>query len=75
MVHGDAGCEMPQLPLTVHLLLMVPPFLNQGIQWLDDVRFVIASDKAKKTQSFKCVAKEQRLSIFALPYSYGGEDK
>lgn len=42
----------------------------EGIQWIDDVRFVIASDKAKKTQSFKCVNKEQRLSIFALPTAY-----
>jgi hypothetical protein len=45
----------------------------EGIQWIDDVRFVIASDKAKKTQSFKCVNKEQRLSIFALPTAYTEE--
>jgi hypothetical protein len=41
----------------------------EGIQWIDDVRFVIASDKAKKTQALKCVEKEQRLSIFSLPYA------
>jgi hypothetical protein len=41
----------------------------EGIQWLDDVRIVIASDKAKKDQPFRCVAKEQRVHIFALPES------
>lgn len=39
----------------------------EGIQWLDDVRIVIASDKAKKDQPFRCVEKEQRVHIFALP--------
>lgn len=39
----------------------------EGIQWIDDVRIAIASDKAKKTQPYRCVAKEQRVSIFALP--------
>lgn len=45
----------------------------EGIQWIDDVRFVIASDKAKKTQPLRCVDKEQRMSIFALPYTYEEE--
>jgi hypothetical protein len=39
----------------------------EGVQWLDDVRLVIASDKAKKDQPFRCVDHEQRVSIFALP--------
>jgi hypothetical protein len=39
----------------------------EGVQWLDDVRVVIASDKAKKDQPFRCVDHEQRVSIFALP--------
>lgn len=46
----------------------------EGIQWIDDIRFVIASDKAKKTQPLKCVQKEQRLSIFSLPYEPTSED-
>lgn len=39
----------------------------EGVQWLDDVRLVIASDKAKKDQPFRCVDHDQRVSIFALP--------
>lgn len=31
------------------------------------MRFVVASDKAKRYQPFYCMAKEQRVSIFALP--------
>lgn len=47
----------------------------EGIQWIDDVRFVIASDKAKKTQPLKCVQKQERLSIFSLPYAPQDEDE
>lgn len=43
----------------------------EGIQWIDDVRFVIASDKAKSRQPFRCVNKEQRLTIFSLPDTSG----
>eukprot|EP00882_Tetradesmus_deserticola_P005276 GHRQ01005554.1.p1 GENE.GHRQ01005554.1~~GHRQ01005554.1.p1 ORF type:complete len:373 (+),score=99.62 GHRQ01005554.1:470-1588(+) len=39
----------------------------EGVQWLDDVRFVVTSDKAKSSQSYRCVAQEQKVHIFALP--------
>jgi len=39
----------------------------EGIEWLDDYRLVISSDKAKKDQPFRCTAKDQMVSIFALP--------
>lgn len=39
----------------------------EGVQWLDDVRFVVSSDKAKRYQSYRCVAQEQKVHIFALP--------
>eukprot|EP00879_Flechtneria_rotunda_P001126 GHRR01001268.1.p1 GENE.GHRR01001268.1~~GHRR01001268.1.p1 ORF type:complete len:366 (+),score=117.53 GHRR01001268.1:185-1282(+) len=45
----------------------------EGIQWIDDVRFVIASDKAKSKQPYRCTAKDQRISIFALPDNAGEE--
>jgi hypothetical protein len=57
-------------PPVVSLLSQLIYCNVEGIQWIDDVRFVIASDKAKKTQPLKCVSKEQRMSIFALPYTY-----
>jgi hypothetical protein len=46
----------------------------EGVQWLDDVRLVIASDKAKKDQPFRCVDHDQRVSIFALPEDAAGPE-
>jgi hypothetical protein len=48
----------------------------EGIQWLDNYRFLIASDKAKATQPYYCMEKDQSIHIFALPPSWkprGGE--
>ena len=41
----------------------------EGVEWLDDVRLVFSSDKAKRNQPYRCTDKEQSLSIFALPVS------
>lgn len=60
-------------PASAVQLLQIQYCNVEGVQWIDDVRFVIASDKAKKTQHYRCVAKEQRLSIFALPFAYEEE--
>ncbi|GBF92520.1 hypothetical protein Rsub_04624 [Raphidocelis subcapitata] len=39
----------------------------EGIAWLDDSRFIIASDKAKSTQPYRCITHDQSIGIFALP--------
>lgn len=39
----------------------------EGVQWIDDVRLAIASDKTKSNQPFRCLEHDQRVSIFALP--------
>eukprot|EP00775_Hariotina_reticulata_P002900 gene2900-3188_t len=47
----------------------------EGVEWLDDARLVISSDKAKRYQSFRCVRHEQRIHIFALPENAGAPDQ
>ena len=39
----------------------------EGIQWLDDDRLVIVSDKAKSAQPYWCTIHDQTLTLFALP--------
>lgn len=39
----------------------------EGIQWLDDYRILIASDKAKSNQPYWCDAKDQSIHIFSFP--------
>ncbi|KIZ05261.1 hypothetical protein MNEG_2696 [Monoraphidium neglectum] len=39
----------------------------EGIAWLDDMRFIVSSDKAKKTQPYRCTVHDQSIGIFALP--------
>ena len=39
----------------------------EGIQFLDDYRLIIVSDKAKKTQPYHCDEKDQSVHIFAFP--------
>jgi hypothetical protein len=39
----------------------------EGISWIDDTRFLIVSDKAKKDNDYYCMDKDQSISMFALP--------
>lgn len=39
----------------------------EGVAWLDDFRVIIASDKAKSTQPYRCTPHDQSIGIFALP--------
>lgn len=39
----------------------------EGIQFLDEYRLIIVSDKAKKDQPFHCDEKDQSVHIFAFP--------
>ena len=39
----------------------------EGIQWLDNYRLLVASDKAKSSQPVECVARDQSIHIFAMP--------
>jgi len=39
----------------------------EGIQWLDNYRLLVSSDKAKSRQPFWCDAKDQSIHIFAMP--------
>ena len=39
----------------------------EGIQWLDNYRLLVTSDKAKSSQPFWCDTKDQSIHIFALP--------
>ena len=39
----------------------------EGVHWLDDYRIIVTSDKAKSTQPWRCVAKDQSVHIFAVP--------
>ncbi len=39
----------------------------EGIQWLDNYRLLIASDKAKSTQPYWCGPHDQSIGIFAMP--------
>ena len=39
----------------------------EGVAWLDATRLVVATDRAKSTQPFQCVAKDEAMSVFALP--------
>ena len=40
---------------------------GEGLQWLDNYRLLVASDKAKAKQPFWCDAKDQSIHIFAMP--------
>lgn len=42
----------------------------EGIQWIDDRRVVVTSDKAKRYQPFYCDAKDQTVHIFSLPGTF-----
>jgi len=39
----------------------------EGIQWLDNYRLLIASDKAKSKQPYWCSTHDQALHIFSMP--------
>lgn len=39
----------------------------EGVQWLDNQRLLITSDKAKSKQPFWCDAKDQSIHIFGMP--------
>lgn len=39
----------------------------EGIEFIDDTRFIVTSDKAKKDQPHECTAKDQSLHVFSLP--------
>eukprot|EP00892_Ulva_mutabilis_P000209 jgi/Ulvmu1/10189/UM006_0145.1 len=39
----------------------------EGVQFIDDLRIMTVSDKAKKNQDWRCVDKDQSVQIFALP--------
>lgn len=39
----------------------------EGLQWLDNYRLLVASDKAKSRQPFWCDAHDQAIHIFAFP--------
>lgn len=39
----------------------------EGVEFIDDVRIIVASDKAKANQPHECVARDQSVHIFALP--------
>ena len=39
----------------------------EGIQWIDDYRLVIVSDRAKKTQHYNCDKYDQSIHLFSLP--------
>lgn len=39
----------------------------EGIQWLDDYRLLIVSDKAKSKQPYWCDQKDQSVHIFSFP--------
>lgn len=42
----------------------------EGIAWLDDVRLVATSDRAKSTQPFVCTPRDQSMHIFMLPHGF-----
>lgn len=42
----------------------------EGIQWLDNYRLLIASDKAKSTQPYWCGTHDQSIGIFAMPHGW-----
>jgi hypothetical protein len=61
-------------PVTFSLRSLSSPGLSsqiycnvEGIAWLDDMRFIVSSDKAKKTQPYRCTVHDQSIGIFALP--------
>lgn len=39
----------------------------EGVHFIDDIRIMTVSDKAKKDQDWRCVAKDQSIQTFALP--------
>ena len=39
----------------------------EGLQWLDNYRLLVASDKAKSTQPYWCDTHDQSIHIFAFP--------
>ena len=52
----------------------------EGIQWLDNYRLLIASDKAKSSQPYWCSTHDQSIHIFSMPPGWdpwqpaGGKD-
>lgn len=45
-----------------------PIYCNiEGVHFIDDVRIMTVSDKAKRDQHWQCVEKDQSVQIFALP--------
>lgn len=39
----------------------------EGIVWVDDVRMIVVTDKAKDDQPFFCLEGDQSAAMFALP--------
>lgn len=46
----------------------------EGVQFLDEYRLIIVSDKAKKDQPFQCDDKDQSVHIFAFPAGWNPYD-
>ncbi|PSC67394.1 hypothetical protein C2E20_8907 [Micractinium conductrix] len=42
----------------------------EGIQWIDNYRVVVASDRAKRTQPFWCDDKDQSIHMFTMPRTW-----
>ncbi|KAK9824334.1 hypothetical protein WJX72_009522 [[Myrmecia] bisecta] len=40
----------------------------EGIKWLDRMRIIVTSDRAKADQPYQCVAKDQSVHVFVLPH-------
>lgn len=60
--------EIYHLPRNAHCHII---YCNvEGLQWLDEYRIVISSDKAKSKQPFHCDTKDQSIHIFAMPHTY-----
>ena len=59
---------LPVLACVLTVSQICTPDCNvEGVEFIDDVRFIVASDKAKRNQDHACVAHDQSAHIFALP--------
>lgn len=69
---GDSPGQVFHLPRDNHCERI---YCNvEGIQWIDDYRLVLTSDKAKSTQPFWCDFKDQSVHIFSLPPTWQPEE-
>lgn len=50
--------------------IAIKPCAFAGVEWIDDDRLMLASDRAKADQPYICTARDQSVHIMVLPHGH-----